>query len=43
MLHYRDHPEMDALLVRLANADLRAAKGAEINLPGFEVIEEKVL
>lgn len=43
LLHYRDHPEVAELLTRLANADLRAAKGAPITIPGFDIIEEKTL
>ncbi|MEM6623886.1 MAG: hypothetical protein AAF674_16790 [Pseudomonadota bacterium] len=41
--YYRHHEKMAALLTELANADLRAAKGAEITIPGFEIqIEEKI-
>lgn len=32
-----------ALLVKLANADVRHAKGAPIDLPGVKVVEERVL
>ena len=43
LLHYRDHPEMTDLLLRLGNADLRAAKGKDITLPGFSTHEERKL
>lgn len=43
MLHYRDNPEMSSFLIRLGNADLRAAKGKEIALPGFEIKVERKL
>lgn len=41
--YYRDRPEVTALLVQLANADIRAAKGADITLPGFKIITERKL
>lgn len=41
--HYATHPDMKALAERLANADLRHAKGAEITIPGAEVYEDEVL
>jgi hypothetical protein len=43
MLHYRAHPEMTDLLLRLANAELRAAKGKAITIPGFDIQEERKL
>lgn len=43
MLHYRNHPDMEDLLLRLANADIRASKGADITIPGIKVITEKKL
>ncbi len=43
MLHYRDHPEMRVLLLKLANADIRAAKGEKVDLPGFAIKEERGL
>lgn len=43
MLHYRTRPEMSDLLVRLANADIRAAKGEELSIPGFEIKTERKL
>lgn len=42
-LTYRAHPEIAETLVRLANADLRSAKGADIDLPGFTIITERKL
>lgn len=41
--HYATHPEVRALAERLANADIRHAKGAPVNLPGVEIVEERVL
>ena len=38
--HYKDHPELIALLERLATAELRSA-GDDFNVPGFNVKEEK--
>lgn len=43
MLHYRDHPELKDVLLRLANAEVRAAKGKPITIPGFIVKEERGL
>lgn len=43
LLHYRENPEMEALLLRLANAEVRAAKGKPISIPGFEIKEERKL
>jgi len=39
--HYASNPDMIALAEKLANADIRAAKGAEITIPGVTVAEEK--
>jgi hypothetical protein len=41
--HYASHPDMKALAERLANADLRHARGAEITFPGAEVYDDEVL
>ncbi len=41
--YFRDRPELAALLVQLADAEIRAAKGADITLPGFEIITERKL
>lgn len=41
--YYRERPELSALLVQLANADLRAAKGADIKIPGFKITSERKL
>jgi hypothetical protein len=43
MLHYRAHPEMTDLLLRLANAEVRSAKGKAIKIPGFDIKEERKL
>lgn len=37
LLHYRDHPETIALVERLANAEIRAAKGEPITIPGIAI------
>lgn len=41
--HYLGTNEVRDLLERMANADLRHAKGAPISIPGVEVVEERVL
>ncbi len=41
--HYKDKAELRDLLVRLANADIRASKGQAITIPGFEIKAEEVL
>ena len=41
--HYADHPDMQALAERLANADIRHAKGRPVSIAGVEVKEERVL
>jgi hypothetical protein len=41
--HYRNRPELAELLERLANADIRAAKGAPITIPGVEIDERQEL
>lgn len=43
MLHYRERPEMTDLLLRLANAEIRAAKSPDVKIPGFAVKEERKL
>ncbi|MFT6474688.1 MAG: hypothetical protein ACJAUS_002413 [Qipengyuania sp.] len=40
--HYASHPAIIAEAERLANAEIRAAKGAEISIPGIEINEEQV-
>lgn len=42
-LTYRDHPEVAEVLVRLANADIRASKGEDIKINGFNIITERKL
>lgn len=39
--HFANHPDVVALCEKLANAQIRAAKGGEVSIPGIEVIEEK--
>lgn len=41
--HYADHPDMQVLAEKLANADIRHAKGRPVTIPGVEVKEERVL
>ncbi|WP_347822776.1 hypothetical protein [uncultured Planktomarina sp.] len=41
--HYANHPDVVALCERLANADIRAAKGAPVVIGGVEVETEEVL
>lgn len=43
MLHYRDRQELAEVITRMANADIRAAKGAAITIPGIDIIEEQKL
>lgn len=41
--HYVNNGELRATLEKLANSDIRHAKGAEISIPGCIVVEERVL
>ena len=41
--HYVNNGELRATLEKLANSDIRHAKGADIQIPGVEIIEERVL
>ena len=41
--HYVNNGELRATLEKLANGDIRHAKGADIQIPGCEIIEERVL
>ena len=43
MLHYRGHADLAECITRLANADIRSAKGAQITIPGIDIIEEQKL
>ena len=43
MLHYRDRQDLHDLIVRMANADIRAAKGHSIKIPGIDIYEEQKL
>lgn len=40
-MHFQNHPEVADLLRRLANAEIRAAKGATVDIPGINIIERK--
>lgn len=42
-LHYLNSGDLRATLEKLANADIRHAKGAAIEIPGVEIVEERVL
>lgn len=41
--HYAGRNEMKELALKLANADIRHAKGEDIEIPGVEIVEERVL
>lgn len=41
--HYMARPEVIELCERLANADIRAAKGEQVAIPGIEVVETEQL
>ena len=41
--HYIGNGELRACLQKLADADVRHAKGAPIEIPGVEIVEERVL
>lgn len=43
LLHYRDHPDITDTILRIANAEIRASKGADITIPGIEIITEQKL
>lgn len=43
ILHFREHPDVRDVILRLANAEIRASKGADITIPGIEVVSEKKL
>lgn len=42
-LHYLNSGDLRATLEKLANADIRHAKGAAIEIPGVDIVEERVL
>jgi len=42
-MHYLGNGEMRATLEKLANSDIRHAKGAAIEIPGVEIVTERVL
>lgn len=39
--HFANHPDVVALCERLANAQIRAAKGGSVSIPGIEVVEDQ--
>lgn len=39
--YYAAHPDVVALCERLANAEIRAAKGGDVSIPGVRIVEEK--
>lgn len=39
--HFANHPEVVALCERLANAQIRAAKGGDVSIPGIEIIQDQ--
>lgn len=39
--HYANHPDVIATIQKLASAQVRAAKGAEVSIPGVAVREEQ--
>lgn len=39
--HFANHSDVIALCEKLANAQIRAAKGGPVNIPGIEILEEK--
>ena len=41
--HYLSRGEVRAVLEQLANSDIRHSKGAEISIPGVEIVSERVL
>ena len=41
--HYLNRGEVRAVLEQLANSDIRHSKGAEISIPGVEIVSERVL
>ena len=42
-MHYQDAPEIAEVIQRLANAEIRAAKGAPLTIPGITILTEKSL
>lgn len=39
--HYANHPDVLAVCEKLANAEIRAAKGGDVSIPGIAIEEEK--
>jgi hypothetical protein len=42
-IHYLNSGDLRATLEKLANADIRHSKGADISIPGVEIVTERVL
>lgn len=43
MMHYKDHPDLIALLERLVNADIRSREVDHTQIPGIEIYEEETV
>ena len=43
LAHYASHLELQRLVLQLVNADIRHAKGADIQIPGVEIVTGRVL
>lgn len=43
MMHYKDHPDLKALLERLVNADIRSRDVDHTQIPGIEIYEEETV
>lgn len=43
MMHYKDHPDLRALLERLVNADVRSKDVDDSQIPGIEIYEEETV
>lgn len=41
LAHYKKHPKIEATILEIANAEIRASKGEEIEIPGVEIVETR--
>lgn len=41
--HYVSHPDLQQVVLKLVAADIRHAKGADITIPGVDIVTERVL
>lgn len=41
LAHYKHHPEIAAAIVRIANVEIRASKGADIEIPGIKIVTKR--